>query len=230
MQASTMATSVAAEERSPVHPFVVPFGLFAGLLVVNQLLETAWPDTKFVVYPVQTLICGYALWRYRQAYGPFRARGLAFGTITGVLVLCLWVAPPLLHLAPSRTGGFDPERLAASPGLFALTLVLRFLRLVVVVPILEEVFWRAFMLRILIRPDFSSVPFGAFRWGSCLVTAGLFAIEHQRTDWPAGFLAGLLYNAVAYRTRNLGACILAHALTNLGVGIYISISRPWGFW
>jgi CAAX prenyl protease-like protein len=230
MQASTMPASVATEERSPVHPFIVPFGIFGGLLVLNQLLETAWPDAKFVIYPMQTLVCGYALWHYRQAYGPFRARGLWFGTITGILVLCLWVAPQLFHLAPPRTGGFDPEHLAASPGVYALTLALRFLRLVIVVPILEEVFWRAFVLRILIRPDFSSVPFGAFGWSSCLVAAGLFAIGHQRPDWPAGFLAGLLYNAVAYRTRNLGACILAHALTNLGLGIYICVTRQWGFW
>jgi uncharacterized protein len=225
-----MPTSVAVERRSPVNPFVVPFGIFAVLLVLNQFLETAWPDAKFAVYPVQTLVCGFALWRYRQAYGPFRTRGLAFGIIIGALVFCLWVAPRWLHLAPPRSGGFDPGPLAASPGLYTLTLAFRFLRLIVVVPILEEVFWRAFTLRILIRPDFSSVPFGTFSWSSCLVTAGLFAAGHQPPDWPAGLLAGLGYNAVAYRTRNLGACILAHALTNLGLGIYICVTRQWGFW
>ena len=200
-------------------------------MVLNQLLEPAWPDAKFVLYPVQTLVCGYALWRYRDAYGPLRARGLGFGVATGFLVLWLWVAPQLLHLAPDRrTGGFDPGHLAASPGLYTLALALRFLRLAVVVPLLEELFWRAFVLRVLIRPDFLSVPFGTFSWSSCLAVAFLFALEHQPPDWPAGFLAGLLYNAVAYRTRNLAACILAHALTNLGLGVYICITRQWGFW
>ncbi|MBV9997638.1 MAG: CAAX prenyl protease-related protein [Verrucomicrobia bacterium] len=225
-----MPTSIAVERRSSAHPFVVPFGIFAAFLILNQLLETAWPDARFLVYPLQTLVCGYALWHYRLAYGPLRARGLGFGAITGVLVLCFWVAPQLFGFAPPRTGGFNPERLAAFPGLYALTLAVRFLRLVIVVPILEEVFWRACVLRILIRPDLSSVPFGAFSWSSCLATAGLFAIEHQPPDWPAGFLAGLLYNAVAYRTRNLGACIFGHALTNLGLGIYICATRQWGFW
>ena len=225
-----MPTSVAVERQPPVHPFIAPFGIFAAFLALNQLLEALWPDAKYIVYPAQTLVCGCALWRYRHAYGPFRVRGWGFAAGTGTLVLCLWVAPQLFHLAPPRTGGFNPEPLAAAPGLYAFTLAMRFLRLVVVVPILEEVFWRAFMLRILIRPDFSSVPFGAFAWNSCLVTAGLFAIEHQSSDWPAGFLAGLMYNAVAYRTRSLGACILAHALTNLGLGIYICLTRQWGFW
>jgi CAAX prenyl protease-like protein len=225
-----MPTSVAAGRRSPVQPFLVPFGIFAGFMVLNQLLETAWPDSKFVVYPAQTLACGCALWYYREAYGPFRARGLGFGSATGLLVLILWVAPQLFHFAPPRTGGFDPEHLATFPGLYALTLALRFLRLVIVVPIVEEVFWRAFSLRVLIRPDFLSVPFGTFRWTSCMAVASLFALEHQPPDWPAGFLAGLLYNVVAYRTRNLGACILAHALTNLGLGIYICATRQWGFW
>ena len=117
-----MPSPVAVEERPPVYPFIVPFGIFAGFLVLNQLLEIAWPDAKFVVYPVQTLVCGYALWRYRRAYGPFRAPGLGLGTIAGLLVLCLWVAPQVFSLAPSRTDGFDPEHLAASPGLYALTL------------------------------------------------------------------------------------------------------------
>jgi uncharacterized protein len=225
-----MPTSVAVEKRSSVYPFVVPFGTFAGLLALNQLLEAVWPDAKFAVYPAQTLVCGYALWRYRHAYGPFQARGSRFAALTGVLVLCCWVTPQLLHLAPARTSGFDPGRLAASPALYALTLAFRLLRLVVVVPILEEVFWRAFVLRALIQPDFSRLPFGTFSRSSCVLTAALFAIGHQLPDWPAGFLAGLLYNAVAYRTRNLGACILAHALTNLGLGVYICATRQWGFW
>lgn len=225
-----MPTPVAVQKPSPVHPFVVPFGIFLGFLALDQILETGWPDARFVMYPVQTVACGYALWCYRGAYGPFRRRGLRFGIIIGLLVLVIWVAPQVFHLAPARPDGFDPERLAGSPGLYALTLALRFLRLVVVVPILEEVFWRAFVLRLLIRHDFLSVPFGTFGWSSCIATAALFAVGHRSPDWPAAFLAGLLYNAVAYRSRNLGACILAHALTNLGLGVYICATRQWGFW
>ena len=40
------------------------------------------------------------------------------------------------------------------------------MRLVIVVPLLEEIFWRGFLLRYLIHQDFMRVPFGTFRWGS----------------------------------------------------------------
>jgi hypothetical protein len=54
--------------------------------------------------------------------------------------------------------------------------------------------------------------------------------KHQAADWPAAFLCGIAYNLVAVRTGSLSACVLAHAITNLGLGIYIMSTRQWGFW
>ncbi|MBV9491054.1 MAG: CAAX prenyl protease-related protein [Verrucomicrobia bacterium] len=226
-----LAAETEGAQRPAAHPFVVPFGVFVAFLALNGCLESVWPSAKLAVYPVQTLVCGYALWRFRTAYYPLlRATGLRFALAVGVFVLLVWVAPQTLHLAPPRTDGFNPGLLSGSPGLYAASLTLRFLRLVVVVPMLEEVFWRGFMLRVLIRADFAAVPFGTFTWTSCAGVAFLFSVEHQPADWPAGFVAGWLYNLVAYRTRNLGACVLAHAVTNLGLGIYVCATRQWGFW
>ncbi len=229
--ASPPITAARTPASSPARPFVVPFGVFLGFLVVNGLLGGVWPDGIFLVYPAQTLVCGLLLWVYRRAYAPLCNRhGLTEGALVGFAVLALWVAPQALGWAPPRTDGFNPDRLAGSPSLYALTLALRFARLALVVPWLEEVFWRGYLLRRLQAEVFTAVPFGAFSWGSCLGVAALFAAEHQPADWPAGFLAGLLYNAVAYRTRNLGACVLSHALTNLGLGLYVCAARQWGFW
>ena len=49
-------------------------------------------------------------------------------------------------------------------------------------------------------------------------------------DWPAAALTGALYNFVAYRTRSLSACVLAHALTNALLGLWILRTGQWGFW
>ena len=104
------------------------------------------------------------------------------------------------------------------------------LALVVVVPLLEEIFWRGFLLRELIHPDFTKVPFGTFSWASFgIVTAG-FCLEHSPADWPAAILTGALYNLVAYRTRSLAACVLAHAITNLILSVYVMETKQWGFW
>jgi hypothetical protein len=40
----------------------------------------------------------------------------------------------------------------------------------------------------------------------------------------------VLYNLVAFRTRSLGSCILAHAVTNALLGAFILATRQWGFW
>jgi membrane protease YdiL (CAAX protease family) len=39
-----------------------------------------------------------------------------------------------------------------------------------------------------------------------------------------------LYNLVAYRTRSLASCVVAHAVTNLLLGLWIMATRQWGFW
>ncbi|HEY0791109.1 MAG TPA: CAAX prenyl protease-related protein [Chthoniobacterales bacterium] len=208
--------------------FVVPFAVFLGFLAVSQLWEGVWADARFAVYPAQTVACGGMLWHYRKAYTPWTTQGFAAAVGTGLIVLGVWVAPQFLF--PNRTDGFDPTRLSATPVLQGLTVAFRFLRLTVVVPLLEEGFWRGFLLRRLIRTDFWTVPFGSFTWSSCGITAVLFAAEHQPADWPAGLLAGLAYNGVAYRTRTLSACVAAHAVTNLGLGLYVCATRQWGFW
>jgi CAAX prenyl protease-like protein len=86
------------------------------------------------------------------------------------------------------------------------------------------------LLRYLIREDFTNVPIGAFSWRSFgIVTAG-FCLEHAPADWPAAVLTGMLFNLVAYRTRSLSACVLAHAVTNALLGGYILRTGQWGFW
>ena len=98
------------------------------------------------------------------------------------------------------------------------------------VPFVEEIFWRGFLLRYLIREDFESVPFGTFSWRSFALVTVFFALEHQPADYPAALLTGALYNWIAIRTRSLSSCILAHAITNLLLGVYIMATRQWGFW
>ena len=95
-----------------------------------------------------------------------------------------------------------------------MALAIRLVRLIIVVPLVEEVFWRGFLLRWFVADDFQNVPMGARSIPAfAFVTIG-FMMEHGRPDWPAALVAGALFNFVAYRTRNLSSCVLAHAITN----------------
>ena len=97
-------------------------------------------------------------------------------------------------------------------------------------PWLEEIFWRGFLLRYLIREDFTSLPFGAWSRLSFGATTLGFMLEHHPPDYAGALLTGLLYNLVAIRTRSLSACVLAHAVTNALLGGYVMHSGQWGFW
>jgi CAAX prenyl protease-like protein len=141
----------------------------------------------------------------------------------------VWILPQeVFHFAP-RVDGFEPHFFGAGPS-HAISVALRFVRLVIIVPLLEEIFWRGFLLRYLISQDFTRVPFGAFSWKSfAIVTVG-FCLEHSYEDYPGAIVAGALYNLVAYQTRSLSSCVVAHAVTNLLLGIYIMRTGQWGFW
>ena len=145
-------------------------------------------------------------------------------------VFGIWIAPQyFLNFAP-RPVGFDPTLLESNSATYWSTILFRFLRLVVVVPLVEEVFWRGFLLRFVIDEHFERVPFGKFNWFSFAVVTVAFTFSHSRPDWPAAFITGALYNVVAYRTQSLASCVLAHAVTNLLLGLWIMQTRQWGFW
>jgi len=208
---------------------------FIALLVVNVLLKKVGPgfwlaSAEYWVYPLQTVVCGALLLWYRCEYAWDRPARPGFAVLVALVVFAVWILPQtLLGFAP-RTEGFNPDVFAGQPGLYWATMAFRFLRLVVVVPLLEEIFWRGFLLRYLIAEDFERVPFGKFSWFSFTAVTLLFALSHAKPDWAAAVLAGALYNWVAYRSKSLSACVLAHAVTNLVLGVWIVQTRQWGFW
>ena len=216
---------------------VGPFAVFLALLgLVPLVSDPAGPfwraHPEFWVFPLQTILCGALLvwWRGAYEFRPFGSLAMAVGTFAGAIAFAVWISPQAFFGAADRLDGLNPALVADSPALHAATLTLRFARLVLVVPFLEEVFWRGFALRYIVREDFATVPVGTFSWLSFVVVSVAFMFEHTRPDWPAALFTGALFNLVAYRTRSLGACVLAHAMTNLVLGLYVLQTRQWGFW
>jgi CAAX prenyl protease-like protein len=218
--------------------YLAPFLAFFAVMLLGATVEHfgggqalwIWSETRYWVCPLQTLVCGGLLIRYWRLYG-MEAPAKPLLTVTlGVVALALWIAPQELLHGSRRLDGFDPEFFGGGGWRYVANVGVRFLRLVVVVPLVEEIFWRGFLLRYLIQEDFTKVPMGAFSWRSFALVATGFCLEHQRPDWPAAILTGALYNFVAYRTRSLSACVLAHAVTNGLLGAYVLHTRQWGFW
>jgi len=216
--------------------YAAPYFTFMLFLGLAQGLDAAhiapWGlPAIYAVFPLQTAACAAVLaWFWREYALRLPAKACLAAGI-GVLVFALWIAPQVLFHRPARLVGFDPEVLAGRPAIFYwVEIVMRLARSIVVVPLLEEIFWRGFLLRFLIDTPFEAVPFGTYAWQANAVVAVAFMLEHLPPDRPAALAAGLLYNLVAYRTRSLSSCVLAHAITNALLCAFILTTRQWGFW
>jgi CAAX prenyl protease-like protein len=125
-----------------------------------------------------------------------------------------------------RGAGYDPFR--AGPDVGLVLAGIRLFGAVAVVPIMEELFWRSFLLRYVISPRFQSVRLGTFTPLSFLLTVALFGVEHDL--WLAGMVAGAAYSFLVYRTGQLWPSVLAHAVTNLGLGLEVLATGDWRWW
>lgn len=225
-----------------------PLILFLGFLLLGEAILKAseWLSLSFGldsgshwalsaplywIYPLQTAVCAAFVWRMRRHYVlGFPSRPI-FTLFVAIIVFAVWITPSLaIFGGASRAEGFNPWFFGGQNAASYASIALRFIRLVIVVPLVEEIFWRGFLLRYLIDTDFTSVKFGTLTRNAFLITTAGFCIEHQFSDWPAAIIAGMLYNLVAWRTRSLSSCIFAHAATNLLLGLYIMKTQQWGYW
>ncbi len=102
-------------------------------------------------------------------------------------------------------------------------------RAVIVVPIVEELFWRGWLMRWLINPDFESVPLGSYSPLAFWATALLFASEHG-PYWDVGLVTGIIYNLWMIKSRSLADCVLMHAVTNGLLSAYVIWAGQWQYW
>jgi CAAX prenyl protease-like protein len=205
-------------------PFVAPFLLFMTFLIV----ESWFPDQHYALYPLKTLaVGGLVAWYWRSL--PDLKPGAPFiSVLIGVAGVVVWIGlnPLLVHGATTEVGR-NPFALY-SVGLAWTLFAFRLIGSSLVVPLMEELFWRGFLMRWLIREEFTEVPLGAYQPFSFFATTALFASEHG-SEWPLGAIVGLLYGAWFVRTKKLGDVMVAHGTTNLLLALYCLFSGDWHF-
>lgn len=238
---------------NPTAAYVAPlavFLLFSALVPLVAIENRALPWWRFApehwIYPLQVVL-SLALLAFFWPHYTFRPwHGFALATVLAVVGIVCWIFPAWLFVrmgaAPGsgisflgfapRLKGFDPTLFEQSPTWFAAVVGLRFLRLVVVVPLVEEIFWRGFVMRYVVAsdPDFQKVPFGRHHPISYGVTTVLFMFSHAKEDWLGALVFGSLMYWLCIRTKSLAACVWMHAVANLLLGIYVMQTRQWGFW
>jgi len=216
----------------PATPYVAPFAAFMLLLV----LAPYWPwDPRLEQY-VRVAILAAVIWFFSRPVLDFRCAAPLQSIAVGIGIWLLWIAPDTLFpgyrqhwlFTNSITGkvasSIPPEALGATG-----VLVFRTLRAALLVPILEELFWRGWLMRWLINPDFEKVKLGTYSLSAVLITAVLFASEHG-PFWEVGLLTGLIWGLWMVKTKRLGDLFLTHGVANLCLSLFTIYTGRWEYW
>jgi CAAX prenyl protease-like protein len=202
--------------------------IFIGLLAIQQAVAVpAW--LRFTLSMAAIL----AVSRVPLRGGPSKP---LLSILIGIAVFVIWVAPDVI--APNwhhfilfdnsmwRPTATTPLASRADPWF----LLPRVAISVVAVPILEELFWRGWLMRWIVDSrDFERVPLGTYAPDAFWLVALLFASEHG-PFWDVGLVAGIVYNWWMIRTRNVWDCIIAHAVTNGILAAYVIGAGQWQYW
>ncbi|MBT9461109.1 MAG: CAAX prenyl protease-related protein [Rugosibacter sp.] len=219
--------------HSPATARSVPFALYIAFLVLAPLVQKILPgwDSRWF-YAVQIGAVMVALAVFSRSYVELfagvavRARDWALTVGVGIVVFIAWINLDLPWATLGETQGFAPTR---GDGTLNWALVaVRIFGAAAVVPIMEELFWRSFILRWIDRSDFLRLAPAMVSLRALLISSLLFGVEHDL--WLAGLLAGLAYAWLYMRSGSLWPPIAAHALTNLLLGLWVVQTNHWKFW
>ena len=156
--------------RAHVIPFVAFMVFMILLQLVGGFIEWKHPDAPWwrqdpaqFVYPLQTVVTLGLLIRYwRDFTFNWSVKWGLVGVIFGAIGIGFWLLPTALYEAWGMTGkaegllkllGFAQRKEGFDPGLFQhpvaywASLVMRFFRAAVIVALVEEIFWRGFLMR-----------------------------------------------------------------------------------
>jgi hypothetical protein len=217
----------AISDRNATVGYVAPFVIYVGMMVLPLPPQWLWP-IRFAIVLAVILFVSRPFLSLRPAH--------AWASIgIGIAVFLIWIGPDVLFgyrhhwLFENSLIGKAGSSLAPSLQHDYFFLSIRVMSSVLLVPVLEELFWRGWMLRWLIKTDFLKVPLGTYQANSFWVVALLFASEHG-SYWDVGLFAGIIYNWWIVRTKNLADCILAHAVTNGILAAYVLTAGHWEYW
>jgi CAAX prenyl protease-like protein len=223
----------------PEMPYIIPFFAYVVFFLppaISPALDAFWKAYHPLFYLAKTLTAAGLLWYFWPYYTRIRWTHLPLGAALGVIGTVVWITSTLLaqHIgigaAPSPSDLYNPDLQLAAHWQRLTFLCIRVAGPTLVVPVMEELFFRDFLMRALIRgAHFEDVPVGAFSWMSLLGMSVLFAVNHGAGMLLPGFLYGLMIGLLLVRTKSLGACITAHAVTNWTLYLYVIYTGHWQF-
>ncbi|MBC7785758.1 MAG: CAAX prenyl protease-related protein [Burkholderiales bacterium] len=227
--------------------YIIPMGIFMGFTFFGGTYKSFYP-LSYVLKTILVAIALFALWNY---FTRIRWTHLGLGALVGVVGVFQWIGMEKLFMSHPwlswthfggdlRESAFRPyEFFKDSPALMWAFITIRWAGASLVVPVMEELFWRDFAWRTIASPnDFQLEPVATFDRNAFLIVPLIFATVHPQ--WLTAIVWALLIGWLLVKTKSLGACIVAHGVTNFLLGAYVLYSHhvwklpremdEWFFW
>jgi CAAX prenyl protease-like protein len=197
-----------------------------------------------LIYTVKIGLVAACLAQFWPVYRGLGGRISPWAFVVGAVGTAIWVGVCKLGLEERLLGplglgkflglgtrtAFDPlTELGDKPAIAYGFLAIRFAGLALVVPIIEELFLRGFVMRYFTDPDWWKVSLASVTPTAIAITTALALAMH-----PAELFAELIWfssvTLLMLKTRNLWDCVVAHGVTNLLLGVYVVATGEWHFW
>jgi len=212
---------------------VLPFATYMAFIFIADMLTRILGEAVDLrwLYPTKIAAVIAVLWYFRREYEELRISRYAPSSallplVAGVLVLVLWVNLDASWMKVGQGSGFDPR--AADGSMQWGYVAMRIAGAALVVPVMEELFWRSFLMRWIEQAQFLTLSPSQVKLKGFVVSVILFGIEHDL--WFAGVVAGVVYSLLYIRSNNLWSPIVAHGVTNGLLGLWVVYTSNWSYW
>lgn len=212
---------------SPVIARVAPFLIFLALTACQGRFGAA---SVHWIYLAKTVAGAWLVWETWPFVSEMRWAFSREAVVAGVGIFAVWVGldPFYPQLLKSGATGNPNEQFGEGSALAWFFIAVHILGMTLVVPPIEEVFYRSFLYRYFVNQNFLTVPLNTFVPWAFLATAIVFGLSHN--EWLAGIICGAAYQGLVLRRNRLGDAMTAHAITNFLLGAWIVWRGEWHFW
>lgn len=214
----------------------MPFFIF---LVLTAFQGMFGESSIFWMYALKTIVGAWMVWVTWDVVKEMRWAFSWEAVVVGIGVFVIWVGldgyyPPIQNvlsweIPKEKEAPWNPFEFFSQSIFWAwFFVVVRIAGSTLVVPFIEEVFYRSFVYRWLIREKFEEIPLGQWDKRSFLITGIIFGLVHF--EWLPGILCGFAYQFLVVRKKRLGDAMTAHAITNFLIGVYVVVENKYHFW
>lgn len=223
---------------SPAVARALPFVIFVLLTSGQGMFGVS---SAYWLYLFKTLVGFWLIFEVRPFVAEMRWAFSWEAVVVGVAVFAvwvgisgewttqnsLWVKLGISHPPSKPPPVWDPFE-QFGPVLAWVFIAVRILGSALIVPPIEEIFYRSFLYRFIARQNFLSVPLNAFLPVPFFTAAAIFGFSHN--EWLAAICCGIMFQWLVLRKNRLGDAMTAHAITNFLLGVWVVGKHDWNFW